>query len=198
MWGRMALIVLVAGLAATLTVAFVRDKDEGEPRANTVEQVTPDLTGADPRLKEIVAQANELLPGETKAFDARMDELKGLPVVVNKWAHWCGPCKAEFPILQQAAKKYGGEVAFLGVNFYDSKDAASAFLRQYPVPFPSYFDPDMKIAKQIPPAPKAPITNIYDDAGRLVYVEAGPFSSLEDFEEKLIRYTGVQVAEKPK
>lgn len=194
----MALIVLVAGLAATLTVAFVRDKDEGEPRANTVEQVTPDLTGADPRLKEIVAQANELLPGETKAFDARMDELKGLPVVVNKWAHWCGPCKAEFPILQQAAKKYGGEVAFLGVNFYDSKDAASAFLRQYPVPFPSYFDPDMKIAKQIPPAPKAPITNIYDDAGRLVYVEAGPFSSLEDFEEKLIRYTGVQVAEKPK
>lgn len=194
----MALIVLVAGLAATLTVALVRDKDEGEPRANTVEQVTPDLTGADPRLKEIVAQANELLPGETKAFDARMDELKGLPVVVNKWAHWCGPCKAEFPILQQAAKKYGGEVAFLGVNFYDSKDAASAFLRQYPVPFPSYFDPDMKIAKQIPPAPKAPITNIYDDAGRLVYVEAGPFSSLEDFEEKLIRYTGVQVAEKPK
>lgn len=197
MWGRIALIVLVAGLAATLTVALVRGNDEGEPRANTVEQVTPDLTGADPRLKEIVAQANELLPGEAEAFDARMDDLKGLPVVVNKWAHWCGPCKAEFPILQQAAKEFGGEVAFLGVNFYDSKDAASAFLREYPVPYPSYFDPDMKIAKQLPPTSKAPITNFYDAEGRLVHVEAGPFSSLADFKQKLVRYAGVELSEKP-
>lgn len=197
MWGRIALIVLIGGLAATLTVALLRDSGESEPRARTLEQVTPDLTNADPRLKQIVAQANELLPGETKAFDARMKELKGLPVVVNKWAHWCGPCKAEFPILQQGAKELGGEVAFLGVNFYDSKDAASAFLAEFPVPYPSYFDPDMKIAKQLPPTSKAPITNIYDAEGRLVYVEPGPFSSLADLKQKLARYAGVDISEKP-
>lgn len=190
MWGRIALVVLIGGLAATLTVALLRGNDPTETNFTSIEQVTPDLTGADPRLKAIAAEANKLLPGETKAFDARTDELKGLPVVVNKWAHWCGPCKAEFPILQRAAKEFGGEVAFLGVNFYDSRDAASSFLNEYPVPYPSYFDPDMKIAKQLPPTSKAPITNFYDDQGRLVYVEAGPFSSFEDFKEKLVRYTG--------
>lgn len=196
MAGRIALSVLIAGLVATLAVALLRDEPDTEPKFTSVEQVTPDLTGADPRLKQIVEQANELLPGEEEAFDARREELKGLPIVANKWAHWCGPCRAEFPIFQEAAKELGGEVAFLGVNFNDSRSAATAFLEQYPVPYPSYFDPDLKIDPQFPPAGKAPITNIYDEQGRLVYVEAGPFESVADLKQKLVRYAGLDIAEK--
>lgn len=190
MIGRISLIVLIGGLLATLTVALLRDNDSTDPKFSSVEQVMPDLTGADRRLVAIADQANDLLPGETKAFDARMEELKGLPVVANKWAHWCGPCKAEFPILQEAAKELGGEVAFLGVNYNDAREAATEFLEKYPVPYPSYFDPNLKIAAQFAPADVAPITNFYDTEGRLVYVEAGPFRSLADLKEKLYRYTG--------
>ncbi|MGB0872162.1 MAG: TlpA family protein disulfide reductase [Solirubrobacterales bacterium] len=195
MVGRVSAIVLIAGLAATLAVALLRDNRPTEPTFTNVEAVTPDLTGADRRLAAIADQANELLPGETEAFDARLKQLKGLPVVANKWAHWCGPCKAEFPILQQAAKELGGEVAFLGVNYNDSRDAATDFLKDYPVPYPSYFDPNLRIAQQFPPTAGAPVTNFYDTDGRLVYVEAGPFSSLADLKEKLTRYTGFKPKE---
>ncbi|MGB1583031.1 MAG: TlpA family protein disulfide reductase [Solirubrobacterales bacterium] len=195
MVGRVSAIVLIAGLAATLAVALLRDNRSTEPTFTNVEAVTPDLTGADRRLVAIADEANELLPGESDAFDARLKQLKGLPVVANKWAHWCGPCKAEFPILQQAAKELGGEVAFLGVNYNDSRDAATDFLKDYPVPYPSYFDPSLRIAQQFPPTAGAPVTNFYDTDGRLVYVEAGPFSSLADFKEKLTRYTGFKPKE---
>ena len=61
-----------------------------------------------------------------------MKSLKGLPVVVNKWASWCAPCIAEFPDLQKTAKKYGSRVAFLGVNVSDSDAKAKQFLRKFP------------------------------------------------------------------
>lgn len=190
MVGRISLAVLVAGLATALVIALVRGDDSTQPRFMEVQQVMPDLDNADPRLVEIADEANELLPGEAKAFDGRLRELRGLPIVVNKWAHWCGPCRSEFPIFQAAAKELGGEVAFLGVNFLDEREAADDFLNEYPVPYPSYFDPDLKISKQLPPTNKAPITNFYDADGKLVYVEAGPFSSVADLKEKLTRYTG--------
>ena len=73
--------------------------------------------------------------------------MKGYPVVVNQWASWCGPCRAEFPWFQNASAKYGKKVAFLGVDSQDSDDAAKTFLGEYPVPYPSYTDPDKEIAE---------------------------------------------------
>lgn len=150
----------------------------------------PDVSGSDPRLVAISEQANQLLPGEAEAFDARMKELRGLPIVVNKWAHWCGPCVAEFPEFQQTAKKLGGQVAFLGVNVFDSETKAAEFLRKFPVPYPSYSDPDMKISKQLPPPKYAPITNIYDAGGKLVHAESGPYESAAELEADIVRYAG--------
>ena len=180
-------------VAICLTVLIVTATGCGEKDAAerpTLAQVTPDLKGADPRLVEIVEQANQLLPGGAPAFDARMRELKGLPVVVNKWASWCGPCRAEFPEFQQTAKKLGGQVAFLGINVYDSKAKATEFLSEYPVPYPSYSDPDMKISKQLPPPKYAPVTNIYDAQGKLVHAESGPYRTAADLQADIERYAG--------
>lgn len=180
-------------VAICLTVLIVTATGCGERDAAerpTLAQVTPDLKGADPRLVEIVEQANQLLPGGAPAFDARMRELKGLPVVVNKWASWCGPCRAEFPEFQQTAKKLVGQVAFLGINVYDSKTKATEFLSEYPVPYPSYSDPDMKISKQLPPPKYAPVTNIYDAQGKLVHAESGPYKSAAELEADIERYAG--------
>lgn len=156
----------------------------------TLKEVTPDMQGADPRLKAIVAQANQLLPGGELAFALRMGKLEGLPVVVNKWASWCGPCREEFPEFQAVAKELGNRVAFLGVNVNDANGDAKAFLKSFPVPYPSYSDPQTKISQSLQPAKYAPVTNIYDASGRLAHSEAGPYKSAAALKSDIERYAG--------
>lgn len=158
----------------------------------TLAQVTPDLTGADPRLVRIADQSGQLLPGGKPAFEARMASLHGMPVVVNKWASWCGPCRAEAADLQEATKKLGNRVAFLGVNLSasDATDDAKKFMRKYPLPYPSYVDDDLKISAEFPPAKSAPVTNFYDAQGRLVHSQALQLDSADQIEQLIERYAG--------
>jgi cytochrome c biogenesis protein CcmG, thiol:disulfide interchange protein DsbE len=59
------------------------------------------------------------------------DALKtGKPAVVNFWASWCGPCADEAPVLQDAARRYGDRVTFVGVDVQDVDSDAQAFLRK--------------------------------------------------------------------
>jgi cytochrome c biogenesis protein CcmG/thiol:disulfide interchange protein DsbE len=51
-------------------------------------------------------------------------QFEGSPVVLNFWASWCEPCEAEAPILKRLHERFGGSVAFLGVNAKDAKDDA--------------------------------------------------------------------------
>jgi cytochrome c biogenesis protein CcmG/thiol:disulfide interchange protein DsbE len=138
----------------------------------------------------ISSQSSQLLAGGETAFDQRLKSLKGLPVVANKWASWCAPCIAEAPYLQRSVKKYGNRVAFLGVNVADSNAKAKQFLRKFPQAYPSYLDPNLKIAKQFPPAGSPPVTNIYDVDGRLVHSEVGQIQSAAELDQMIERYAG--------
>jgi cytochrome c biogenesis protein CcmG/thiol:disulfide interchange protein DsbE len=164
--------------------------DNSTANRPSLAEVMPNVQGADPRLVTISKQASQVLSGGEPAFEARLNSLKGLPVVANKWASWCAPCVAEAPALQQAAKKYGNRVAFLGVNVADSNAKAKQFLRKFPQPYPSYSDPNIKISKQFPPAGSPPVTNIYDVDGKLVHSEVGQIKSAAQLEELIERYAG--------
>jgi cytochrome c biogenesis protein CcmG/thiol:disulfide interchange protein DsbE len=61
----------------------------------------------------------------------------GKPAVVNFWASWCGPCADEAPVLQDAARRTGDRIAFVGVNVQDVDSDAQAFLRKYAVSYPN-------------------------------------------------------------
>ena len=141
-----------------------------------------------PALQNIRAQANEFLDGGPEAFKARLAELKGHPVVVNQWASWCGPCRYEFPFFRNQANKYGHRVAFLGVDSKDSRDEAAEFLREFPVPFPHFYDKDAAIARVIRGGRAWPTTAFYDASGKLVYTHAGSYASEAKLEEDVRRY----------
>jgi cytochrome c biogenesis protein CcmG/thiol:disulfide interchange protein DsbE len=69
-----------------------------------------------------------------------LEELRGHPVVVNFWASWCVPCKAEAPAFRAVAERYAGRVVFVGMDTQDFKGAARRFLRRYDVNYVSVRD----------------------------------------------------------
>lgn len=138
-----------------------------------------------PGLRE---QANQLLDGGPKGFRERLAELRGHPVVVNQWASWCDPCRAEFPYFKRQAAKHAGDIAFLGVNSQDNRDNAAAFLKELPVPFPHYFDPDGSIARVFRGGRAFPTTAIYSSKGKLAYTHLGAYPSEAKLAEEIRRY----------
>jgi len=143
---------------------------------------------APPKLAKLNDQASQLLDGGLPAFEARLRELRGYPVVVNMWGSWCPPCRAEFPYFQKQALERGAEVAFLGINSQDPESAAREFLDEYPVPFPSYKDPDLKLAAEIGGGVGFPITVFYDKRGKKAYVHQGGYASEAKLAEDIERY----------
>ena len=172
---------------AVLAVTVAAGCGESTPRSRAPDYATV-LAGSPPPLAALHRQAGKLLGGGGDAFDARLGALRGYPVVVNKWASWCGPCRAEFPLLQQTSGKLGKRVAFVGVDSNDADGAARDFLHQLPVPYPSYTDPDEKIAAELKAQVGFPATAFYDRAGRLVYTHLGQYSSRSDLEADIRRY----------
>jgi cytochrome c biogenesis protein CcmG/thiol:disulfide interchange protein DsbE len=145
------------------------------------------LAGAPAPLTALYEQANELLPGGIGAYEERIEQLRGYPVVVNVWASWCVPCRQEFPYLQKLSARYGKEVAFFGLNSEDSEDAAATFLREEPVPYPSYSDPDKDVFESLG-ARGFPDTAFYDRSGELVFLKQGPYRDEAELEADVRRY----------
>lgn len=148
----------------------------GSEQASPGPDYDKDLAGSPAPLTDLHQQAGELVAGGTPAFEKRMEELKGFPVVVNLWASWCGPCRAEFPHFQGAAAAMGKKVAFLGVNPDDDDELAAAFLQKNPVPYPSYTDPDRKIAESLDVARMIPATVFFDREGNQTFQKLGGYA----------------------
>lgn len=145
------------------------------------------LAGSPPPLAALHRQANQLLSGGDRAYERRIAELRGYPIVVSVWASWCANCLSEFPILQKLSARYGKRVAFLGVDSLDSDAAARTFLGEDPVSYPIYGDPQKGIAESLGVTVGIPDTAFYDRAGKLVYLKQGPYSHSSELQGDLRR-----------
>jgi cytochrome c biogenesis protein CcmG/thiol:disulfide interchange protein DsbE len=126
--------------------------------------------------------------GGRDAFEALIHKERGTPIVVNKWASWCGPCRLEFPFFRDQANKRKGEVAFIGVNSNDSRSAAVKFLKQEPVPYRHFDDPKLEIAAAFNAVQAFPSTAFYDSKGKLAFVHQGQYPSEGDLAKDIERY----------
>jgi cytochrome c biogenesis protein CcmG/thiol:disulfide interchange protein DsbE len=176
--------------SALALVALVIAGCGSQPRSvvPSYRQVTSAFQGSPPPLASLHSQANQLLAGGTPAFKARLAGLHGYPVVVNKWASWCGPCQTEFPAFQRASVVLGRRVAFVGVDGKDHNQAAAAFLHKFPVTYPSYTDPQESISRAIEAATYYPQTEFFDRQGKAVFDHAGPYESASALERDIKRY----------
>jgi cytochrome c biogenesis protein CcmG/thiol:disulfide interchange protein DsbE len=124
------------------------------------------------------------LTGDFEAYIAKQDK----PVVVNKWASWCGPCRSEFPFFGSQAKKRKGEVVFVGVNSQDNRADAKEFLEEHPVPYKHFEDPNQDIAASFNGVQGFPVTAYYGADGKREFVHYGGYASEAQLAEDIDRY----------
>ncbi len=186
---RVLYILAAAALVAVVVIGLGqagRDEDPGTAaQAFDLDAAQQKLAGAPPPLAALYEQSNTILEG---GFDKRVKALEGHPIVINKWASWCRPCRAEFPIFQQVAADRGKEVAFLGVNAGDKRPAAEKFLGERPLPYPSYEDPDEDIAEELKAAKFFPMTIFVGADGKTAFVKAGEYTSRAELEADIDKY----------
>jgi thiol-disulfide isomerase/thioredoxin len=99
--------------------------------------------------------------------------MRGRVLVVNFWASWCGPCRAEQPALSAVARAWRDRgVVFIGVNVQDTRAAALAYVREFQMRYQSLFDRSAEIAAKLP-AVALPTTFILDRDGVIAYQLTG-------------------------
>jgi thiol-disulfide isomerase/thioredoxin len=181
-------LVLLAVLVVGLVQLASSPGSSATPSTLTLAQMRARLSGSPPPLAALHAQADELLPGGLQALRARLSSLRGSPIVINKWASWCVPCRAEFGVFQRVSVAMGSEVAFIGIDSGEtSRSDAEAFLRSFPISYPSYYDQSGQLGSAITDSSFTPVTVFYNRAGGQ-YIHQGPYPSVAKLEQDVRRY----------
>ncbi|HTW43333.1 MAG TPA: TlpA disulfide reductase family protein [Solirubrobacteraceae bacterium] len=188
---RLSMTAAAVAVLALLVVGLVQlSATSSSPPAVklTAAQIRARLSGGPEPLAALHAQADQILPGGLPALRARLAALRGTPLVIDKWASDCEPCRDEAPIFQHVSVSRGREVAFLGIDSNDaSRSEARAFLRSFPVGYPSYYDQSGQAGIAITDSVFTPATVFYNRSGKQ-FIHLGPFASVAKLEQAIRRY----------
>ena len=113
-----------------------------------------------------------------------LSEFRGKPLIINVWASWCGPCRAEMGSLERLFRRSGGKhFAVIGISTDDYADAARGFLKQSTTSFSHFIDSKLLLENMLG-ADRIPLTLLIDAQGRVLgkYYGAKEWDSPEALE----------------
>ena len=112
-----------------------------------------------------------------------LDQFAGRPIVVNFWASWCGPCRIEFPHLQEAANQYGDDVVFLAINQQEDVETVTDYFRDLGLTLPALLDSNAQVAQDYTVGRTLPTTFFIDATGEVNAIHRGPmtFGQIEGY-----------------
>jgi thiol-disulfide isomerase/thioredoxin len=123
-----------------------------------------------------------------------LNEFRGKPLIINVWASWCAPCRAEMGSLERLSRRYGGrQFNIIGVSTDDDANAAYAFIMKSGVTFDNYLDQKLMLENMLG-ANAIPLTLLIDGQGRVLLKVRGaqPWDSPE-FTELIAKTFGVKL-----
>lgn len=108
-----------------------------------------------------------------------LSDFFGKPIVINFWATWCPPCKAELPAFDEAYAAYGEDVQFIMLNMTDgmreTADGVKKFVADGGYTFPVYYDTALDGANTYA-AYSIPMTVFIDEEGKITATKVGMLS----------------------
>ena len=156
---RLRIVALVSGTVMVISIAlYGRAHSDSLRRADLAAPIALTKRVPAPTLHE------PALGGGTVDL-ARM---RGRPVVINFFASWCAPCKAEGAAFADAASAYHGRVQFVGVAIDDSRSGALSYTHRYGWNWPIVFDPHDRLVEPFGLLGK-PTTFVLDANGRVAW-----------------------------
>jgi thiol-disulfide isomerase/thioredoxin len=175
--------------AAAVAIGACGGADGDEPAAQqTPSGASASAAGLPDALAKNVKQGDRIVGEGLEDFERRLRQLRGHPVVVNQWASWCTSCRFEFPFFAEMVRRYRAEVAFVGLDSQDERGSAESFLEEFPVGFPSIFDPAAEVAAAYGGGQAWPTTMFFDGEGELVNVKLGAYATADLLEQDIQRW----------
>lgn len=130
--------------------------------------VEAEMTPVDPQL----TAADFTLPATDKT-PFTFSSLRGKHVLVNFWAHWCGPCVKEFPAMQNLYNELKDEdFEIVAIHAGPAQGRVMPFIEKYDITFKVVIDPSMSVKGW--DVPVLPVSYLVDPEGKLVYEALGP------------------------
>jgi len=118
-----------------------------------------------------------------------LSDFRGNPVLLNFWASWCGPCRAEMPFLQEIfeSKEWSGKgLIILTIDIGESPSRVKEFMESYVLSFPVLLDTDRNLALEYN-IRGIPTTFFIDKDGIIQDIKIGAFSSKTEIEKRLVK-----------
>jgi thiol-disulfide isomerase/thioredoxin len=187
---RNAWLAMGAVLLALVLLMFVPDPGEQEapppPADGAAADADPDgdgaLVGRPARLDFTLKDMN--------GIDVKLESFRGKVILLNFWATWCGPCKAEIPDLVSLQAQYRDDLVVLGVSVDDTPDKMKPYAAEYKINYPLLVGNGRDdVQDAFGPLWGIPVSVIIDRDGRVAKKHSG-IGSREQFEREIVPLFG--------